>query len=147
MSFQKSKIIFFSLLIVLSFLMAAQVVLAEKETGADTGANTGANKALEGLNTTGNTGYGVTDVTKTPTLSETIGKVVGAVLSFLGVAFFILMIYGGYMWMFSMGNEQTATKAKDILIAAVVGLVIVLLAYVLTVFIGRLIDPTQNLST
>ena len=99
-----------------------------------------------GLNDTAKKGFGE-NITNTGNLSETIGKIVGAALSFLGVAFFILMIYGGYMWMFSMGNEQTATKAKDILIAAVVGLVIVLLAYVLTVFIGRLIDPTQNLST
>ena len=119
---------------VLSFLIAAQVGLAE---------GTGAQKAEAGLNATGNIGYGVKDVTKTPTLSETIGKVVGAALAFLGVAFFILMIYGGYTWMFSMGNEQTATKAKDIIIAAVIGLVIVLAAYAITEYIGTAVSSVE----
>ena len=115
--------------------MIFQSVLAEEKTEAD--------KALQGLNATGNIGYGVKDVTKTSTLSETIGKVVGAVLAFLGVAFFVLMIYGGYTWMFSMGNEQTATKAKDIIIAAVIGLVIVLAAYAITEYIGTAVSPVE----
>jgi len=67
-----------------------------------------------------------------------IGKVVGAALAFLGIAFFALMVVGGYRWMFSMGNEQTATKAKDIIIAAVIGLAIVLIAYALTTFIAEI---------
>jgi len=129
MSFQKSKILFSILLLVLSFLMVAQAALAEE---------TGAQKAEAGLNATGNIGYGVKDVTKTPTLAETIGKVVGAALAFLGIAFFALMVVGGYRWMFSMGNEQTATKAKDIIIAAVIGLAIVLMAYALTTFIAEI---------
>lgn len=133
----KHKILFSILLIALSFSVAAQVVaLAVAEP-------TGADKALQGLNATGNIGYGVKDVIKTPTLSETIGKVVGAVLAFLGVAFFVLMIYGGYTWMFSMGNEQTATKAKDIIIAAVIGLVIVLMAYAITEYIGTAVSPVE----
>ena len=48
------------------------------------------------------------------------------------------MVVGGYRWMFSMGNEQTATKAKDIIIAAVIGLAIVLMAYALTTFIAEI---------
>jgi len=60
-------------------------------------------------------------------------------LAFLGVAFFVLMIYGGYMWMFSMGNEQTTTKAKDVIIAAVIGLVIVLAAYAITSYMGNVV--------
>ena len=122
---KKFKFIIFSLLIVLSFLMMAQATLADIE---DT----------TGLNKTATGGFGE-NITKTATLSETIGKIVGAALSFLGVIFFILMIYGGYMWMFSMGNEQTAGKAKDIIIAAVIGLVIVLMAYAITTYLSGII--------
>ena len=91
-----------------------------------------------GLNDTAKKGFGE-NITNTGNLSETIGKIVGAALSFLGVAFFILMIYGGYMWMFSMGNEQTTTKAKDVIIAAVIGLVIVLAAYAITSYMGNVV--------
>lgn len=71
-----------------------------------------------------------------------IGKVVGAGLAFVGVLFFILMIYGGLLWMTAQGNEQQVTKAKDLIIAAVVGLVIVLSAYAITAYIGGEITST-----
>lgn len=105
--------------------MVAQAGLAAPDT-----------KALDGLNTTAGEGFGEEIIKGDTNLSSIIGKIVGVALSFLGVAFFILMIYGGYMWMFSMGNEQTAGKAKDIIIAAVIGLVIVLMAYAITSFLG-----------
>jgi len=117
-------------MIVLSFLITAQAVLAvdppiEKSSGLDT-------TALKG--------YGTLPAGD---ISITIGTIVGAALSFLGVVFFILIIYGGYMWMFSMGNEQTSTKAKDIIIAAVIGLVIVLMAYAITEYLGTVVAPVE----
>ncbi len=69
-----------------------------------------------------------------------IGKVVGAVLSFLGIAFFILIIYAGFRWMFARGNDQEVAKAKDIIVSAVIGLVIVLSAYAITFYIGGLLS-------
>ena len=65
-----------------------------------------------------------------------IGSIVGILLSFVGVLFFILIIYAGVMWMTAAGNEQQVSKAKDIIIAAVIGLVIVLSAYAITNFVG-----------
>ncbi|MDP2736958.1 MAG: hypothetical protein Q8O59_04250, partial [bacterium] len=109
---KKFRFIILSLFIVLSFLMVAQVGLAGDE-------KTGAKKATEGLDMTATGGFGTAITTNNADLSTVIGKIVGAALSFLGVVFFILIIYGGYMWMFSMGNEQTAGKAKEIIVAAV----------------------------
>jgi cbb3-type cytochrome oxidase subunit 3 len=64
------------------------------------------------------------------------GTIVGAVLSLLGVIFFLLIIYGGIRWMLAQGNETEVEAAKQIIIAAVIGLVIVLAAYAITTFIG-----------
>ena len=114
--------------------MVAQVALAEE---------TGAQKASQGLDTTAKGGFG-NDITKTSNLSLTIGRVVGAMLAFLGIAFFVLMVIGGYMWMFSMGNEQTSAKAKEIIIAAVVGLLIVLMAYVITMMLAGIFSDTTG---
>ncbi len=72
----------------------------------------------------------------------TIGKIVGAGLAFIGILFFILMIYGGILWMTAQGNEQQTTKAKGLIIAAVIGLIIVLSAYAITAYIGGAITDT-----
>jgi hypothetical protein len=68
-------------------------------------------------------------------LVETIGRFIEILLSFVGVIFLILTIYGGFKWMTARGNEQEVTKAQDLLKNAAVGLAIVLLAYGLTFLI------------
>jgi len=72
-----------------------------------------------------------------------IGKVIGAILNFLGVIFLILMIYGGFMWMTAAGNEEQVGKAQKIITAAIIGLVIVASAYAITALVGtQIINPT-----
>ncbi|HPV70549.1 MAG TPA: hypothetical protein PKY08_01440 [Candidatus Magasanikbacteria bacterium] len=56
-------------------------------------------------------------------------------LSIIGVIFFVLMFYGGYLWMTARGDSKIAEKAKDIIIMAVIGLVIVVLAYAISKFV------------
>jgi cbb3-type cytochrome oxidase subunit 3 len=65
------------------------------------------------------------------------GSIVSAVLSLLGVLFFLLTIYGGLRWMLSQGNESEVEKAKQIIISAIIGLIVVLSAYAITTFIGN----------
>ncbi len=66
-----------------------------------------------------------------------VGKIVGSLLSFVGVGFFVLVFIGGITWMTAAGNEQQIDKAKQMIIAAVFGLIIVLSAYGITAFIGK----------
>lgn len=66
-----------------------------------------------------------------------VGKVVSTVLSLVGVLFFLLILFGGIRWMVAAGNESEIDKAKQIIIAAVTGLIIVLAAYAITTFIGN----------
>lgn len=88
-----------------------------------------------GLNDTAKTAFGgAIPVTDTP--STIIGKVVGSALAFIGILFLILMIYGGIIWMMARGNEQEVAKAKDLIVSAVIGLIIVLSAYAITAYIG-----------
>jgi len=68
-------------------------------------------------------------------LEERIGSMIQVFLSFLGVIFLILMLYAGFRWMTAAGEEEQITKAKDTIRAAVIGLVIVLAAYALSVFV------------
>ena len=91
-----------------------------------------------GLKATADEGYKsnipFSDAGETP--ATMLGSVVGALLSFVGVLFFLLMIYGGFLWMTARGNEQQVEKAKNLIISAVVGLVIIFAAYAITALIG-----------
>jgi len=60
-------------------------------------------------------------------------------LSFTGFLFFLLIFYGGYLWMAAGGNEEILKKAKSIITKAVVGFAIVLAAYSITYFLGQYI--------
>ena len=62
--------------------------------------------------------------------------IVGWALSFVGVIFLILMIYGGFMWMSSGGNDEQVKKAQQIIASAAIGLIIILSAYAITQYIG-----------
>jgi len=70
-------------------------------------------------------------------LSTKAGQIIGLILSFIGVLFLGLMIYAGILWMTSSGNEQTVATAKDLIVNAVIGIIIVFAAYALTSFLGR----------
>ena len=63
-------------------------------------------------------------------------SLVGTILSYVGIAFLLLMIYGGILWMVSSGNDDQIKKARKIIINAVIGLIIVILAYAATSYIG-----------
>jgi cytochrome bd-type quinol oxidase subunit 2 len=69
-------------------------------------------------------------------LSSLLGSVIGNFLAFLGTAFVIYMIYGGYLYMTAQGNEEQVEKSKSVIKNAVIGVVIIFLAYAIqyTVF-------------
>jgi len=53
------------------------------------------------------------------------------------------MIYGGYRWMTSGGNEETISEAKRTLTAGAIGLTIIIIAYSVVYFIvNSLVDQT-----
>jgi hypothetical protein len=64
-----------------------------------------------------------------PTL---VGRIIGNILSLLGIIFLILTIYAGLLWMFSRGDESKAAKAADIIKGAIIGLIVVLGSYAIT---------------
>lgn len=61
-----------------------------------------------------------------------IGTILTLLFSFVGMIFMILTIYAGIQWMTAQGNTSQVSKAKDTLIKAIVGLVIIMAAYGIT---------------
>ncbi len=68
-------------------------------------------------------------------LADTVGKIITAALSLIGVIFLVLAVYAGFLWMTARGNEEQVKKARDILTMAIIGLVIVIGAYAITRFV------------
>lgn len=69
------------------------------------------------------------------TLGQVITVVIKGALSLLGIIFLIIIVFAGYRWMTASGNEESITKSKDMIKRAIIGLVIVLLAYAITYFV------------
>ena len=69
------------------------------------------------------------------TIPEIVGAIINSFLSLLGVIFLCLIIYGGFVWMTSAGNETKVYKAKQILTNAITGLIIIMGAYGITFFV------------
>lgn len=63
------------------------------------------------------------------------GSIIGTALSMISVIFFILMVYGGFLWMTAHGDEGMVTKAKDTITAAIIGIIIVLASYAITNYV------------
>ena len=66
-----------------------------------------------------------------------IANIIRLSLGFLGVGALILMLYAGFMWMTSAGNEDKVRQAKKILWGAIIGLAIILSAFAITTFVIR----------
>ncbi len=92
-----------------------------------------------GLEYGGYTGLGKTDV------RVTISRIIYVVLGLLGTISIALVVYAGFKWMTSAGNEEQVGDAKKILYAAIIGLVIILSAYSIVRFvIPQLFKATTN---
>lgn len=60
-----------------------------------------------------------------------IARVVSYVLGFIGILLIVIIIYGGFLYMTSGGNEKQTETAKNVLTYAVVGVVIIFAAYII----------------
>ena len=58
-----------------------------------------------------------------------IGTFIQALLGFVGVLFIVMVIYGGVTWMTAGGDSGKVQKAKDTIVKALIGLVIIMSAY------------------
>ena len=83
--------------------------------------------------------YGETggEMSEGSTLEYKIINVVNRSLQFLAVIFLILLLIAGIKWMTSQGSEDKISEAQGQIRNAIIGLVIVLMAWSITYFILR----------
>lgn len=128
----KKKILAFTLTLILCVTVAAPVAMAQLDLES-------------GLEQTGQGIYQGDAAPDSNALPKIIGNIINVALSFLGVVMVILVIYGGFLYMTAGGNDDQTGKAKKYIINAIIGLIIILLAYAITGFvITSLIDAAGN---
>lgn len=70
-------------------------------------------------------------------IEDITGKVINGALTLVGIIFLLLMVYAGYLWMTARGEEEPINKAKKIVQTSIIGLVLVMSAYAITVFVTK----------
>lgn len=64
-----------------------------------------------------------------------IQNIIKIILGFLGIITIIIILYGGFLWMTSFGEEDKIDRSKKLISAGVIGLAIVLASYAISVFV------------
>ncbi len=94
----------------------------------------------EGFNKIG-TAYG----NSTPLdIRITVARIINVVLGLLGVIFVVLAIFAGFKYMTSAGSEEKTKEAMDILRTAVIGLLIILMAWAITRYTIQVMNKTVS---
>jgi len=86
----------------------------------------------------GTVGLGTAD------LKSTVINVISWVLGILALVAVVMIIIGGFQWLTAAGSEEKIEKAKKVISAAVIGLIIVLLAWAIVIFVA---GTTKNVTT
>jgi len=82
-----------------------------------------------GMNDIGQTAFG----NSTPAdIRLVMARIINVALSFLAVVFIVLLILGGFQYMTSEGNEEKTKEAMALIRNAVIGLIVILAAWLLT---------------
>lgn len=74
------------------------------------------------------------------TVPGIVGGFIKIALSFLGIVFFLLVLYAGFLWMTSMGSSEKVEQAKSIIEGAAIGLILVLASYAIATFVFTALD-------
>lgn len=79
--------------------------------------------------------YGTYTGLGTKDLREGIMQIITILLGFLGIVAIIIILWGGFRWLTSGGNEEKVGEAKKILTAGIIGLIIIFVSYAIANFV------------
>jgi Na+/melibiose symporter-like transporter len=72
--------------------------------------------------------------------NSTIGLALQIVLGIAGAIAFLIIVIAGFRYVTSEGNPQTTSKAKNTIIYATVGLIVITLAFSIVKFVLRSVN-------
>jgi type IV secretion system pilin len=81
---------------------------------------------------------------KNPGIPALIGRILKALLGFVGTLFLILMVYAGFLWMTARGDSKKVDQAKQLITGAVIGVVIIAASYAITDLVIKSVTGTAQ---
>jgi hypothetical protein len=87
------------------------------------------------------------DVATIKSLEALFANVIQFVVSISGVAFFIMLLVGGFSFLFSAGDAKKLEQARGTLTNAIVGLIVVVSAYIILRIIGVFTGTSDLINT
>ena len=75
-----------------------------------------------------------------------IGPLVNLIFIIAVIAALLYLIYGGFRWLTSGGDKQAVGAARDHIIAAIIGLVVIFLSYFILQIVVRFFIPDFSFS-
>ncbi len=76
-----------------------------------------------------NPGLGTKDI------RESVMNIINVMLGFVGILAIVIILWGGFRWLTSGGNEEKIGEAKKVLTSGIIGLIIIFTAYALANFV------------
>lgn len=110
-------------LIIVGFLLTVNLVIADQ-------GDYGVNATAEGIGSTI-----LQEIGSLETIAYLAGKIIRPILGIVGVVMFVLVLYGGIIWLIAAGNEEQIGRAKKIITNSVIGLAFTVFAYLIVYFI------------
>ena len=128
---QRSLINFYAVFILLMIITVMFVLFIPHQSFAQTVAdeNTSAFAQSAGIETE-------------TSLVTIIGNIVRVLLALLGILLILLIMYGGWIWMQSQGDPAKVDKGKKIITNAIIGVIIISLAFAITTFVMGILNGT-----
>lgn len=75
------------------------------------------------------------------TFKALLVKIVQIFLEFAGAIAVIFLVIGGFQYIASRGNEEAMEKAKKSITAAIIGIVIIVMAFAIVTIVNNLLSP------
>jgi len=75
---------------------------------------------------------------------EAAVSLVRLLMTFLGIIAVIIILLGGFKWMTAAGNEDKVSEAKKLIGAGIIGLVIILAAFLIVNFVVTNVSNALN---
>jgi len=92
----------------------------------------------KGLENAGGQGFSTAGVTGQEDLAALAGNVVAVATSLVGVIYFLVLAYAGWLWLSAGGNEEQVTKAKTFMINGTIGVALVAAVGIISYFLFAL---------
>ncbi|MDO8260473.1 MAG: hypothetical protein Q7T50_03170 [Candidatus Magasanikbacteria bacterium] len=149
MKITKKHILGFLIISTFFLVQAAGILITQESHVAQAGTSLwdtqqGLGKPGTGSGVIGRVGFSKSS-TNVPDIRTVVARIIRFFLGFLGIIFLGLIVFAGFKWMNSRGNEKAVEDAKGQIQAAVIGLLIVVASYGITYLVMQFaLDATYD---